>query len=60
MITFAVCDDEPPMAQELARRLADYMKENAVTDYSVSSFSSGRALLESGGSFDAIFLDIQM
>ena len=60
MITFAVCDDEPPMAQELAGHLADYMKENAVVDYSVSSFSHGRALLESGGSFDAIFLDVQM
>ena len=60
MITFAVCDDEPPMVQELAGHLADYMKENAVTDYSVSSFSHGRALLESGGSFDTIFLDIQM
>ena len=53
MITFAVCDDEPLMAQALAGHLADYMKENASIEYSVSSFSHGRALLESGSSFDA-------
>ena len=28
--------------------------------YSVSSFSSGRALLEAADGFDVIFLDIQM
>ena len=60
MITFAICDDEPLMARELAGHLAGYMKEKSTTDYSVSSFSNGRALLESGGSFDVIFLDIQM
>lgn len=60
MITFAICDDEPLMARELAGRLADYMKEKSMTDYGLSSFSSGCALLESSGSFDAIFLDIQM
>ena len=61
MIKFAICDDEPLMAQGLAAHLADYMKEKSMTAaYSVSSFLNGRALLESGGSFDAIFLDIQM
>ena len=60
MITFAICDDEPLMARELAGHLAGYMKEKSTTDYSVSSFSNGCALLESGGSFDVIFLDIQM
>lgn len=60
MITFAICDDEPLMARELASHLAGYMKEKSMTDYSVSSFSNGCALLESGGSFDVIFLDIQM
>ncbi|MDE6934911.1 MAG: LytTR family DNA-binding domain-containing protein, partial [Oscillospiraceae bacterium] len=61
MITFAICDDEPLMAQELASHLADYMKENSMTAaYSASSFSNGRALLERVGSFDVIFLDIQM
>lgn len=60
MITFAICDDEPLMARELAGHLAGYMKEKSMTDYSVSSFSNGCALLESSGSFDVIFLDIQM
>ena len=59
MITFAICDDEPLMAQELASHLADYMKEKSMTAYGLSSFSNGCALLESGG-FDVIFLDIQM
>ena len=60
MITFAICDDEPLMARELAGHLADYMKENSITDYSVTSLSNGRALLERAGGFDVIFLDIQM
>ena len=60
MITFAICDDEPLMARELSDHLVDYMKEKSTTNYSVSSFSDGRALLERVGSFDVIFLDIQM
>ena len=60
MIKFAVCDDEPRMVQELAGRLADYMKENSMAAYSVSGIPNGRALLEDGGSYDVIFLDIQM
>ena len=59
MIKFAICDDEPRMAQELASHLADYMRKKSISDYSVSSFCNGRALLESG-SYDVIFLDIQM
>ena len=60
MIKFAICDDEPRMVQELAGRLADYMKEKSMADYSVSRFPNGRALLEGAGGFDVIFLDIQM
>lgn len=60
MIKFAICDDEPMMAQDLSDLLADYMGENSPLPFSVSSFSSGRTLLESGGRFDVIFLDIQM
>ena len=60
MIKFAICDDEPLMAQELAGHLADYMKENLITAYSLSSFSDGRALLDAIDRFDVIFLDIQM
>lgn len=60
MIRFAICDDEPLMARELAGRLADYMRENSDGAYSVASFSDGRALLEAAGGFDVIFLDVQM
>ncbi len=60
MIEFAICDDEPRMAQELAGQLADYMKEKSMADYSVSHFPNGRALLEGAGGFDVVFLDIQM
>lgn len=60
MITFAICDDEPLMAQELAGHLTDYMEEQSITAYSLSSFPNGCALLENGCSFDVIFLDIQM
>lgn len=59
MIKFAICDDEPMMAQELAGHLADYMKEKSIV-CSVSSFSNGHTLLGRVGSFDVIFLDIQM
>ena len=60
MIKFAICDDESLAAQALAGHLAGYMEEHSTAAYSVSSFSGGRALLESGGGFDVIFLDIQM
>ena len=60
MIRFAVCDDEPSMAQELADRLASYMEDRRIGAFSVSRFSDGRALLESGGGFDVVFLDIRM
>ena len=60
MIHFAICDDDPLMAQDLTGHLTNCMKENAITAYSVSSFPNGRALLERAGSFDAIFLDVRM
>ncbi len=60
MIRFAVCDDEPQMAQALAGHLISYMEEKRITAYTVSRFSSGRALLEDNSGFDVIFLDIQM
>ena len=59
MIKFAICDDEPQMAQEIADQLASYMKETDI-DYSVACFPSGYALLKSPDEFDVIFLDIQM
>ena len=60
MLKFAVCDDEPLMTQELAEYLAGYMEEQSITAYEVSRFSNGRALLDAGGPFDVIFLDVQM
>ena len=60
MIKFAVCEDEPLMARELADHLAKYMEEKPAAAYSVRSFTGGRALLESASGFDVIFLDVQM
>lgn len=47
------------MVQELSGRLAAYMEEKNIA-CCVSNFSSGRSLLESGKSFDVVFLDIRM
>ncbi len=60
MIKFAICDDEPFMAREIADHLSKYMEEKRLTSYCASSFSNGRSLLESDCNFDLIFLDIQM
>ncbi len=60
MMKFAICDDEPTMAQALASHLADYMKKHSITSYSVNSFSNGQTLLDAVDRFDVIFLDIQM
>ena len=60
MINFAICDDEPSVVRELETLLARYMEEHRMTAYSVSGFSGGRALLESGDPFDVVFLDIRM
>ena len=60
MMRFAICDDEPMMARELAACLADYMRERSISAYDLSSFPNGRALLEAAGGFDVIFLDVQM
>lgn len=60
MIKFAVCDDEPVMARELANRLSDYFEEKGLSDFCAECFSSGEALLEGSCNFDLIFLDIQM
>ena len=60
MIKFAICDDEPMMAQELASHLAEYMKEKSITAYDLSSFPDSCALLDAADRFDVIFLDIQM
>ncbi len=60
MITIAICDDEPAMVREISGQLSGYMAERGPVSYCVNSYSSGRALLESGCDHDLIFLDIQM
>lgn len=60
MVTFAICDDEPLMVQEIANRLSRYLNERQLTPYHISRFSNGHALLERERDFDVIFLDIQM
>lgn len=59
MINCAVCDDEPRMLEELTARLRAALEERS-TPSRVESFSSGAALLERGGDFDLILLDIRM
>lgn len=58
------------MADEISRRLVQYMEERirktgepapkVPVPYSIRCFSDGHALLENGGDFDILFLDIQM
>lgn len=63
MLRFAVCDDEPFMLEQLARRLEDYMKASEIP-CRILRFSSGRELLDladmEGDGFDLVFLDIEM
>ena len=49
MLKFAICDDEPQMVQQLTEALTQYLKETQIAAFSVSRFSSGAALLDSGG-----------
>lgn len=60
MLRFAVCDDEPYMLEALSAQLALCLEEAGCPDYRLSRFSGGRALLDSGESFDLVFLDVQM
>ena len=60
MLQFAVCDDEPQMAQEIAALLATYLKEHRAEPYAIRQFRDGAALLASGFAPDLAFLDIRM
>lgn len=60
MLRFAVCDDEPHMLEEISARLAACLEEAGRSGCALSRFSSGRALLDSGETFDLVFLDVQM
>ena len=57
MIEFAICDDEPFARDDLAGRIAEYM---GTRSYRIISFASGEAVLDSGKTFDVLFLDLQM
>ncbi len=59
MLNLALCDDEPFFLDALTAQLSTYLTKIQRTA-AIRRFSSGRALLDSGGSFDLIFLDIQM
>lgn len=59
MINCAICDDEPRMLEALTARLRASLEERRLP-FHVEAFSSGAALLERGGAFDLILLDIQM
>lgn len=59
MITFAVCDDEPFMLDNITAQISEYMTEKKLP-FLADRFSCGRELLKSDRSFDVIFLDIQM
>lgn len=60
MLQFAVCDDEPPMAREIAALLSQYLDGCGAGHYTVSQFEGGEALLRSGQEPDLVFLDIRM
>ncbi len=60
MIKFAICDDEPFMAEEIYNRLCKRLEDKRFGPYCIDCFTNGRSLLESGRDFDLIFLDIQM
>lgn len=59
MITFAICDDEPFMLDNIASQISEYMTKKKLL-FRTDCFSCGRELLKSNSSFDIIFLDIQM
>ncbi len=53
--TIAVCDDEQEIRNSIERNIR-LLYENA----DIIQFENGKALVEYGGSFDILFLDIQM
>lgn len=59
MTGFAVCDDEPYMLEEIARRLSNYMEYKKYA-YELLTFSHSTQLLQTDRPFDVLFLDIRM
>ena len=60
MLRFAACDDEPYMLDELSDQIGRCLDMAGRPGCPLRRFSSGQALLDSGESFDLIFLDVQM
>lgn len=60
MLRIALCDDEPYMLDELSALILNCLDGAGRSEYRLSRFSGGRALLDSGERFDLVFLDIQM
>lgn len=59
MLSCAVCDDEPHMLHAVSAGLEAYLKGRGLA-YEIFRFGSGKALLNSGRTFDLLLLDVQM
>lgn len=59
MINVAICDDEEYMQKTLAQTVGEYLSSRDIPE-KITTFSSGKTLLESAEKYDMIFLDIQM
>ena len=59
MLQIAVCEDEQADRDNLTGILKPLLDKYA-EEYRITSFTSGGELLQSGGSFDLIFMDIMM
>ena len=58
MIKIAICDDIEYMRQETKKYLLDY-SFNREMDYTVAEYESGEELLQSGVTYDLIFMDYE-
>ena len=56
MIRIAVCDDDERMLEQTLKLLKRYRKAHLVTDV----YTSGKALLTAGKTYDIVLLDIDM
>lgn len=59
MISIAICDDDKDIIAQIKECISAYSISHSV-EFDVHSFGCGEKLLESGQSFDMIFLDIEM
>lgn len=59
MLRVGICDDEPLIIETLQRTILEIADKNG-WEISISSFGSGKALLEAVDTLEAVFLDIDM